>query len=295
MILINFIIILEAFTPIKNELIKAKFFNICYNQFPKLILPKTNLIKKMQFSLQSSNLQDFNITKNELVTKAKICRICYGNLNKYNIIRIQTLHIYTNYFYITDPKTKSACYIFYNNNQIDVCFKGTSTFNDICLNFDIYPRRFINNNIRIHNGFLKKYISMKKEIIKTINIILQDTKNNITEISFNGHSAGGAIANIASLDLSYIYNNLMIKCITFGAPRVGNKNFIDEYNKRIKKSIRIVNENDIITHVPFPIIYTHIHKPIKLVNTNTTIVNFNWNIVSYFKSVHSIINYIRHL
>ncbi len=159
-ILINFIIILEAFTPIKNQLItKAKLFCICYSQFPKLILPKTNLIKKIQLTLRTNNnLIDYNITRNELITKAKICRICYSRLTKYNIMRIQTLHIYTNYFYITDPKTKSACYIFYNNNQIDICFKGTSTFNDICLNFDIYPSLFINNNIRIHNGFLKKYL-----------------------------------------------------------------------------------------------------------------------------------------
>lgn len=234
------------------------------------------------------------ISRNELITKAKMCRICYSKLLKFNITKNKMLNIYDDYIYITETKTKSACYIFYNKNQIDICFKGTSTFNDICFNFDIYPRIFINENIRIHNGFLKKYLSMKNNIIKTINFIIHNKTNRIKEISFNGHSSGGAIANIASLDMSYIYENLDVKCLTFGAPRVGNKEFINEYNRRIKKSLRVVNKNDIITHVPLPIIYTHNHKPI-IIKNHHSISPVNLNIVNYFRTIHSISTYIKNL
>lgn len=236
-------------------------------------------------------LESFAPSRNEIIMKAKMCRICYSRLTRFNITRNKMLNIYENYIYIKEIKTKSSCYIFYNNYQIDICFKGTSTLNDICFNFDIYPRIFINDSIRIHNGFLKKYLSMKNDIIKTINFILNKKNNKIKEISFNGHSSGGAIANIASLDMSYIYENMDIKCMTFGAPRVGNKDFIDIYNKRIKKSLRIVNQNDIITHVPLPIIYTHNHKPIIIRH----IFNFEWNIINYFKTIHSITSYIKYL
>ena len=132
---------------------------------------------------------------------------------------------------------------------------------------------------------------MKNNIIKNVNFIINDNKNNIKEISFNGHSSGGAIANIASLDMSYIYDNMKIKCVTFGAPRVGNNDFINAYNSRIKNSLRIVNKNDIITHVPLPIIYKHNHKPM-IINYSH---NFQLNIINYFKSIHSITTYIKHL
>ena len=235
-------------------------------------------------------LQSFTfISKTEIVRKAKMCRICYSRLTKFNISRNKMLNIYDDYIYITETKTKSVCYIFYNKNQIDISFKGTSTLNDICFNFNIYPRVFINENIRIHNGFLNKYLSMKNDIIKTINFIIHNKKYDIKEISFNGHSSGGAIANIASLDMSYIYENLNIKCFTFGAPRVGNKEFIMEYNKRIKNSLRVVNTNDIITHVPLPIIYIHNHKPLIIKNNDS----FNINIINYFRKIHSISTYIK--
>lgn len=235
--------------------------------------------------------QTFSLSKFEIITKAKMCKICYSKLTKFNITKNKMLNIYDNYIPIIETKTKSACYIFYNKNQIDICFKGTSTINDICFNFDIYPRIFINEKIRIHNGFLKKYLSMKNNIIKNINQILNE--NDIKEISFNGHSSGGAIANIASLDMSYIYENMNIKCVTFGAPRVGNKEFIEEYNKRIQKSLRIVNENDIITQVPLPIIYIHNHKPI-IINNNSK-KEFNINIIDYYKTIHSMTSYIKNL
>ena len=241
-------------------------------------------------------LQSFLPSRNEIITKAKMCRICYSRLLKFNISRNKMLNMYDDYIYITETKTKSACYIFYNKNQIDICFKGTSTFNDICFNFDIYPRIFINENIRIHNGFLKKYLSMKNNIIKTINFIVHNKTNKIREISFNGHSSGGAIANIASLDMSYIYENYNIKCVTFGAPRVGNKEFMDEYNKRIKNSLRVVNKNDIITYVPLPIIYTHNHKPMIITNHHSLIsTSPSINIINYFRTVHSISTYIKNL
>lgn len=241
-------------------------------------------------------LQSFIPSRNEIITKAKMCRICYSKLLKFNISRNKMLNIYDDYIYITETKTKSACYIFYNKHQIDICFKGTSTFNDICFNFDIYPRIFINDNIRIHNGFLKKYLSMKNNIIKTINFIIHNKTNKIKEISFNGHSSGGAIANIASLDMSYIYENYNIKCVTFGSPRVGNKQFMDEYNKRIKNSLRVVNKNDIITYVPLPIIYTHNHKPVIITNHHSLISTFpSINIINYFRKVHSISTYIKNL
>lgn len=234
--------------------------------------------------------ETFLITNMELILRAKMCKICYSKLTTFNISRNKMFNIYDNYIYINEPKTKSVCYIFYNNKKIDICFKGTSSLNDICFNIDIYPTLFIDNRIRLHNGFLKKYLAMKESIIDNINKITKT--ETINEISFNGYSAGGAIANIASLDMSNIYKNYTINCYTFGSPRVGNKHFINAYNKCINKSVRVVNRNDIISMVPPPILYIHNHKPIILENNDKL---FSLNLYKYFKRKHSIITYIKNL
>ena len=226
-----------------------------------------------------------------LITKAKLCRICYSKLTNFSISKNKIFNIYDSYVYINQPKTKSVCYIFYNNNNIDVCFKGTSTITDICFNIDIYPKLFLNDKIRLHNGFLKKYLSLRENIIYNLNDIIK--KKDIKEISFNGYSSGGALANIASLDMSYIYNNITIKCITFGSPRVGNEDFIKTYNSRIFHSIRVVNKNDIIPLVPPPILYKHVHQPILIENKNNSFMSFN--VYKYFKYTHSIMTYIKNL
>ena len=120
-------------------------------------------------------------------------------------------------------------------------------------------------------------INKSKEII---------SNNNIEDIYISGHSSGGAIANIASLDLYYLYPNIRINTITFGSPRVANKAFIEEYNKNIKNSIRIVNKNDIIQYLPLPIIYHHIHKPIILLdNLKNKNIIYNHEIKTYIKNL----------
>ena len=139
---------------------------------------------------------------------------------------------------------------------------------------------------------------MKDKLISNIKQIINN--NNITKISCNGHSSGGAMASIAIID---IYKDLGIgnmngyismECMTFGSPRIGNNEFINIYNNCVNRSIRIVNWNDIIQHVPPPIpyLYKHIHKPLVLNSYNNDI---NINIYKYLKINHGITKYIKNI
>jgi predicted lipase len=150
------------------------------------------------------------------------------------------------------------------------------------------------NNIKVHNGFLDQYLIIKNKLFDNIDDIIKN--NNIGEISLSGHSSGGAIANIASIDFCKKYKDIQIKCVTFGSPKVGNENFVDEYNKYVKDSYRIVNKNDIIEHLPLPIIYKHIHEPIYLEENKRFKKHDKFlNVYQYFKYNHQIITYIRNL
>jgi len=255
------------------------------------------------------------ILRKELILKAKLCKICYCKNHTFNIKRNKMLNIYDNYTYLNDTNNKSFCYIFYNKNKIDVCFKGTSNINDFYSNLNICPSNYFNNtNIQIHNGFLSKYLSLKKSIISIINNINinNDNKKKEIEISFNGHSSGGGIATIAALDFSYNYDNYDIKCYTFGAPIIGNSYFINEFNKRINKnknnSFRIINEYDII---PYLNLYENTDININNNNNNnnnnneqeirlrnvkrTPLIKIIKNIYEYLKTIHGITRYIKNL
>ncbi len=206
-------------------------------------------------------IRAFNI--NNILFHAKLCKITYNDKNNKFII-------------------------IHKNNTLNICFRGTK--NDFYLNLNIIPRSFIRNDMKFHRGFLCKYLSIRDIIInKTHDII---TNNKIEEIYISGHSSGGAIANIASLDLYYLYPKIRINTITFGSPRVANEAFINEYNKNIANSIRIVNNNDIIQYLPLPIIYHHIHKPYILSNKNKKI---NLNLIKIIKENHGINTYLKNL
>lgn len=247
--------------------------------------------------------------RKELILKAKLCKICYCKNQTFNIKRNKMLNIYDNYTYLNDTNNKSFCYIFYNKNKIDICFKGTSNINDFYSNLQICTSNYFNNtNIHIHNGFLNKYLSLKNSILSILNNITNDNDKQI-EISFNGHSSGGGIATIAALDFSYIYNDYDIKCYTFGAPIIGNSYFINEFNKRINKnksrnrsnSYRIINEYDII---PYLNLYENNYnnnnnnneKEIRLKNVKRTpLIEIIKNIYEYIKTTHGITRYIKNL
>lgn len=274
------------------------------------------LLSKLIVSFHFNKNIDLSLRK-ELILKAKLCKICYCNNHTFNIKRNKMLNIYDNYTYLNDTNNKSFCYIFYNKNKIDICFKGTSNINDFYSNLQICPSNYFNNtNIQIHNGFLSKYLSLKNSIISIINTIdINDNDSKQIEISFNGHSSGGGIATIAALDFSYIYDNYNIKCYTFGAPIIGNSYFINEFNKRINKnknrnnSYRIINEYDII---PYLNLYentdindmnkdinkdnTYHEQEIKLKNVKRTpLVKIIKNIYEYLKTIHGITRYIKNL
>ncbi|KAK9146324.1 hypothetical protein Sjap_006227 [Stephania japonica] len=57
---------------------------------------------------------------------------------------------------------------------------------------------------------------------------------------------------------------IFVTMYNFGSPRVGNKRFVEIYNKKVKDSWRIVNHRDIIPTVPRLMGYFHVAQPVYL-------------------------------
>jgi GTP-binding protein EngB required for normal cell division len=91
----------------------------------------------------------------------------------------------------------------------------------------------------VHPGFallLEEFLPYIKTVIE---------KTNPKSICLTGHSLGGALATLAAYRLMNAFS--IDSVYTFGSPRVGDKDFRDQYSIR---HFRFENKNDIVPHLP---------------------------------------------
>jgi len=181
---------------------------------------------------------------------------------------------------ILHPDTKVEFDIYFNYHTLNlyIAFQGSSSIGDWKSNLDAFSKVNIdensliipyNNNetkIRIHKGFYDQYQIARDMILKYI----YDLTSPIYNIYVTGHSLGGALSSLCAIDLQYHFGNnnkLNIHNITLGSPRVGNKEFVESFNKRIKYSYRFVYKTDTVEKVPLVSMgYKHIGNTIRLSN-----------------------------
>jgi len=134
------------------------------------------------------------------------------------------------------------------DNIAVLSFRGTevNSFRDILadLNFRFYRD---DKGSKIDSGFRSAFSFIEQEVI-------QETRNlQDYALYITGHSLGGALALMAAYSLSSNLTDkkdILAACYTFGSPRVGDSEFGD----KIKMPIyRIVNADDIVPRVPFPL------------------------------------------
>jgi hypothetical protein len=201
------------------------------------------------FSAKTDNFTCDEILSFNLQQALHLCDISYKEPNDINYQAT----------YISHAITDTQCYIFCKNSSLFVCFRGTSSLKDVKTDLDIslLDIKFNSINCKVHSGFYKQYISIADVLFQHILANLH-----FKELIICGHSLGGALATLATLDLIHKLPNCNIQCITFGSPRVGDINFVKLYNEKIKKSYRIVNHKDPIQYFPLHHLYNHIHRAI---------------------------------
>jgi hypothetical protein len=80
----------------------------------------------------------------------------------------------------------------------------------------------------------------------------------VTPVTICGHSLGGALATLLTLDVAA---NTMFKSVasyTYASPRAGDPTFAALYNKMVPNSCRIANRVDIVPKLPLPPLYGHV-------------------------------------
>lgn len=128
-------------------------------------------------------------------------------------------------------------------------FRGTTNLADWRTNLrtDFVALR---DYLCLHEGFYDAWASVRTNVLKRL--------ANRDAIDLCGHSLGGAIAQVAALDLAPLFRK--VRVVTFGAPRVVHKTAQLPVNV---EHVRCVNNCDVVPRVPMRAQgYTHWGKTV---------------------------------
>jgi hypothetical protein len=149
-------------------------------------------------------------------------------------------------------KKDTQGYLWTIGEKAYLVFRGTESTADKITDIDIRRHGWF-GKVKVHNGFYHQFEAVKDAITNDLKIHPE-----VKELIVTGHSLGGALATIAAAHFAAENKELVVKCYTYGAPRVGNKTFIEWFHANVKQHYRVTNCHDPVPLVPlFRFYHTH--------------------------------------
>ncbi|MBF0131040.1 MAG: lipase family protein [Magnetococcales bacterium] len=153
-------------------------------------------------------------------------------------------------------------------DDIWVAFAGTNEMADWLENLDV--RKIKTPYGSLHAGFCNAAKEIEDDIDRQV--AHRPWKN----ITFCGHSLGGAIAVVTAARYMHLLPNVKLHLHTFGQPRVGDAKWVSNVFKDWENSyIRVVNAGDIVPHLPTFIRFRHSGQVV-FFDADHTVVNPTW-------------------
>ena len=133
-------------------------------------------------------------------------------------------------------------------------FRGTQRRLEILGDLLTLQRSYLNPLTKevlgqVHLGFYSLYFNQLADAVKAAVQTLDPSK----PLVLAGHSLGGALANLAAVDLAIHQPELQpnLHIYTYGTPRVGDLTFVETHSKRLPNHYRVVNLADMVPMTPF--------------------------------------------
>ena len=141
----------------------------------------------------------------------------------------------------------AQCHIFSDEENIVVAFRGTepSEMSDVKADLLAFKRKSKTEG-KVHMGFKMELRKLWSDIEALLH------RNKQKQLWITGHSLGGAMATLCASRLE----EKNPKLYTYGSPRVGGKEFCQGMDV---PHWRFVNNNDVVTKVPFWFMGYHHH------------------------------------
>ncbi len=124
---------------------------------------------------------------------------------------------------------------------------------------------------KIHRGFADAYRSVSMELMTRVRKMFG---MNQRPIYLCGHSLGGALSTICSLDIVLSLGVTELFITTFGSPKCGNMFWRNIYDELVPSYWRVAMRSDIITTLPYPG-YAHVGKRAALSSTGDLFLDPN--------------------
>ena len=201
------------------------------------------------------------MTRNEALYNAKLAVLAYSNKDQINWDEYELSLVK----WIENKKSDTQGFVAIKNKSIYVVWRGSESKKDFQNDASIDKVPFIEDGEKVHIGFKYCWESVLGDTYDAIDTALEDLQGEATYIIVCGHSLGGAIATLYAHSIKKHYPEYNIKSVTIGSPRVGNKVFKENYDKSEIDTLRIVHNNDLVTHTPY-IGFYHVNYQVRLDN-----------------------------
>lgn len=201
---------------------------------------KTESTKNNKYDLKNLNLDNIKVDD-----KRK-------NILKEILAKSPNCELYK--FYDLSSGTQVGITISHKLKRISFIFRGSNQAIDWLHDFMICKRE-IKDNIKVHLGFYKSLYkeNLFNNLLDDVNTLINEFKD--YDIYISGHSLGGGLTTL----FGYLISDLIdknITLITFASPRVGDKNWANDFNsKKNLRHYRFVNHKDIVTAMPYVSFY----------------------------------------
>ncbi|KAJ1987147.1 hypothetical protein H4R33_002997 [Dimargaris cristalligena] len=149
---------------------------------------------------------------------------------------------------------RTVGYVAINHDLTSVClvFRGTTDIAEALTDMKFLMKRWPKwvKNSHVHAGFLDSFDDVGNRLYCKIRELLHMYPE--YHLTIVGHSMGAAIASITAVDFVHRNQHLAhkVRVVTFGKPRVGNQPYIEHYNSLNLDSLSVVNQNDVVPHLP---------------------------------------------
>ena len=199
------------------------------------------------------------MTKREVVYNASLAILAYSKQEqiKWNEYGLELVS------WIENKKSDTQGFVATRDKAIYVVWRGSESKKDFQNDASIDKVPFINDGEKVHIGFKYCWESVVGDTYDAIDTALENLQGETTDIVVCGHSLGGAVATLYAHSIKKHYPHYNIKCVTIGSPRVGNKTFKDNYDSYEIDTLRVVHNNDLVTHTPY-IGFQHVNYQLRL-------------------------------